>query len=61
MKDMVPFLLFVLATTLVMALLFLASSLEGDSSSMSGGYSSALMSAFKLNFGEFPEEELTPL
>ena len=59
---MVPFLLFVLATTLVMALLFLASTLEDDSSSMSGGgYSSSLMSAFELNFGEFPAGELSPL
>ena len=61
-KDMVPFLLFVLATTLVMALLFLASTLEDDASSMSGGgYSSSLMSAFELNFGEFPAGELSPL
>lgn len=61
-KDMVPFLLFVLATTLVIALLFLASSIEDDSSSTSGTtYSSALMSAFELDFGEFPEGELTPL
>lgn len=47
-KDMVPFLLFMVATTLVIALLFLASTIE-DSSSVDGGapaFSSSLLASF---------------
>ncbi len=59
MSDMVPFMLFVLASTLLLALLFTAATPSGELHDRV--YSNLLMEVFRLDFGDFSPEEYSPL
>ena len=58
-KDMVPFFLFVLATTLTITLLYTSAILEDNLHDRS--YPDLLMHVFLLDFGDFSADEYTPL
>ena len=58
-KDMVPFFMFVLVTTLSFTLLFTAAKNESDLENRT--YPDLLMHVFLLDFGNFAPDEYSPL
>ena len=58
-KDMVPFFLFVAATTLTITLLYTSATEEDNL--IDRTYSNLLMHVFRLDFGDFSPDEYSPL
>lgn len=58
-KDMIPFFLFVLATTLTITLLYTSATLEDDLEDRT--FPNLMMHVFLLDFGDFSPDEYSPL